>query len=340
EVLPEERARPLQECVERTLETGTVQSIEYQLEIGGELRDFEARMVPSGSDEVVAIVREFTERKRLQRELQQRVCEIEREQEFARKVVDTAPGIFVTIDPEGRITRFNTTTERLFGYPADDSMQGHPYWDVFLPEPGQREQALRILERLRAGEPIVEHETTWHGLDGRRAVIFASYTPIRDGRGEQRYLICGLDMTERVRELEELRELARGLHPAILSDRGLGPALESLAGRAAVPVELEPVPEDRLPGPVEAAAFYVVSESLANVAKYAEASHARVRVARENGHAVVEVSDDGVGGADPARGSGLRGLLDRVEALDGTLELASRPGSGTSVRAVIPLAMP
>src|SRR5581483_2572061 len=186
EVLPEERARPLQECVERTLETGTVQSIEYQLEIGGELRDFEARMVPSGSDEVVAIVREFTERKRLQRELQQRVCEIEREQEFARKVVDTAPGIFVTIDPEGRITRFNTTTERLFGYPADDSMQGHPYWDVFLPEPGQREQALRILQRLRAGEPIVEHETTWHGLDGRRAVIFASYTPIRDGRGEQR----------------------------------------------------------------------------------------------------------------------------------------------------------
>src|SRR5207244_8367268 len=110
DVLPEERARPLQECVERTLDTGRTQAIEYQLEIGGELRDFEARMVPSGEDEVLAIVREFTERKRLQSELQQRVCEVEREQEFARKVVDTAPGIFMTVDGEGRSARFNTPT--------------------------------------------------------------------------------------------------------------------------------------------------------------------------------------------------------------------------------------
>src|SRR5439155_2570555 len=188
------RARPLMECVERTLDTGRAQSIEYQLEIGGELRDFEARMAPSGPDEVVGIVREFTERKRLENELQQRVIEVEREQKFTRTVVDTAPGVFVTIDPEGRITRFNTTTERLFGYPTDDSMQGRYYWDLFLPEPGQREEARLILERLRAGEPIVENETVWHGRDGRRAVIFACYTPIRDGRGEQRYLICGLDM--------------------------------------------------------------------------------------------------------------------------------------------------
>jgi PAS domain S-box-containing protein len=134
--------------------------------------------------------------------------------------------------------------------------------------------------------------------------------------------------------LEELRELARGIHPAVLTDRGLAAALESLAERAPVAVELDGVPEERLPAPVEAAAFYVVSESLTNVAKYAQASLARVSVTRSNGRAVVEVRDDGVGGADPARGSGLRGLADRVEALDGRLEVTSSPGRGTHVKAV------
>jgi PAS domain S-box-containing protein len=137
--------------------------------------------------------------------------------------------------------------------------------------------------------------------------------------------------------LEELRELARGIHPAVLTDRGLGPALESLAGRAPLPVDVLSVPEERLPGPVEAAAFYVVSEALANVAKYAEATSVSVSVARENGRAVVEVADDGKGGADPTKGSGLRGLLDRVEALEGVLAVDSPPGAGTRVRAEIPL---
>jgi PAS domain S-box-containing protein len=137
--------------------------------------------------------------------------------------------------------------------------------------------------------------------------------------------------------LEELRELARGIHPAVLTERGLGPALESLADRAPVSVELECLPEERLPGPVEAAAFYVVSEALANVAKYAEASFVRVSIERLNGRAVVEVADDGKGGADPGRGSGLRGLVDRVEALDGRLAVESPPGAGTCVRAEIPL---
>jgi PAS domain S-box-containing protein len=137
--------------------------------------------------------------------------------------------------------------------------------------------------------------------------------------------------------LEELRELARGIHPAVLSDRGLGPALESLADRAPLPVELEAVPEERLPGPVEAAAFYVVSEALTNVAKYAKASLVRVRIEQLNGYALVEVADDGVGGADPAGGSGLRGLADRVAALDGRLEVASPPGEGTRIRAEIPV---
>jgi signal transduction histidine kinase len=138
--------------------------------------------------------------------------------------------------------------------------------------------------------------------------------------------------------LDDLRELARGIHPAVLTDRGLGPALESLADRAPVPVELEAVPEERLPGAVEAAAYFVVAESLTNVAKYAEASHAEVRVGRENGYALIEVRDDGVGGADPAKGTGLRGLADRLAALDGRLEVDSPPGSGTVVRARVPCA--
>jgi len=136
--------------------------------------------------------------------------------------------------------------------------------------------------------------------------------------------------------LEELRELARGIHPAVLTDRGLGPALASLADRAPLPVELDQVPSERLPPPVEAAAFYVVAEALTNVAKYADATSVRVSVARLDGHAVVEVADDGRGGADPAQGTGLRGLVDRVEALNGRLHVESPAGHGTRIRAEIP----
>ena len=137
--------------------------------------------------------------------------------------------------------------------------------------------------------------------------------------------------------LEELRELARGIHPAVLSERGLAAALEALAGRAPLPVEVD-VPAERLPERVEAAAYYVISESLANVAKYAEASAVEVSVARRNGRAIVEVADDGRGGADPTRGSGLSGLADRVEALDGVLTVESTSGRGTRIRAEIPCA--
>jgi signal transduction histidine kinase len=142
--------------------------------------------------------------------------------------------------------------------------------------------------------------------------------------------------TELDRALEELRELARGIHPAVLTDRGLEPAVQALAARAPVPVDVEAMPTDRLPAAVEAAAYFVVAESLTNVAKYANAEHASVRVGREDGFAVVEVSDDGVGGADPAAGTGLRGLADRLAALDGRLEVHSPPGGGTVVRANIP----
>jgi signal transduction histidine kinase len=149
--------------------------------------------------------------------------------------------------------------------------------------------------------------------------------------------LLGGAQEELTRALEELRELARGIHPAVLSDRGLAPALEALAGRSPVPVELAGTPRERLPPAVEAAAYFVVAEALTNVVKYAKASQARVQVSRSNGHAIVEVADDGCGGADPDRGSGLRGLADRISALDGTLELRSPEGAGTLLRAEIPV---
>jgi PAS domain S-box-containing protein len=403
EVLPPERAARLMETVYRTLDTGTAQAIEYQLELDGERRDFEARMVKSGDDEVLAVVREFTERRRLQDELQARLTEIEREQEFARTTVDVAPIVFLLVEPDGNIVRYNDTCQTLTGIAAGVAV-GLPFWDVFV-VPEDREAAQYALAQLADGAPRVERELRWCGRDGE-LVLSTFSTPILDGQGRLRFLICGLDVTERQRHmaeirasrarlveasdserrrlernlhdgaqqrlvslslalrlalaklqndpaaaeplirgaadeltlaLEELRELARGIHPAILTDRGLAAALEAIAQRSPLPVELETLPDGRLPGPVEAAAFYVVSESLANVAKYAQASAARVRVDASNGHAIVEVEDDGVGGADPLGGSGLRGLADRVEALDGRLEVESTPGRGTQVRAVIPL---
>ncbi len=136
--------------------------------------------------------------------------------------------------------------------------------------------------------------------------------------------------------LEELRELARGIHPALLTDRGLDAAVEALAARSPLQVEVERVGR-RLPEPVEAAAYYVVSESLANVVKHASARSVHVGLEAENGHVVIEVADDGVGGADAAGGSGLRGLADRLSALDGRLAVDSPPGRGTRVVAEIPL---
>jgi signal transduction histidine kinase len=136
--------------------------------------------------------------------------------------------------------------------------------------------------------------------------------------------------------LAELREIARGIHPAVVSGHGLGVALEQLAARCPVPATLRSTLVGRLPEPVEMAAYYVVSESLANVGKYAEASSVEIVVSRERETLVVEIGDDGVGGADSERGSGLRGLADRVEALGGRLAVYSPPGGGTRVKAEIP----
>ena len=136
----------------------------------------------------------------------------------------------------------------------------------------------------------------------------------------------------------ELRELARGIHPAILTDRGLDAAVAALAGRATVPVEVRAVPEERLAPPVESTAYFVVAEALTNVARYSRATHAEIEIQRGNGTLIVEVRDDGIGGADPVRGSGLRGLADRVAAVDGRLSVRSDEGAGTTVHAEIPCA--
>jgi signal transduction histidine kinase len=135
----------------------------------------------------------------------------------------------------------------------------------------------------------------------------------------------------------ELQEVSRGIHPAILSDGGLGPALRTLARRSAVPVDLEVTTTARYPEPVEVAAYYVASEALANAMKHAQASYIEMSLTARDGSLLLSVRDDGIGGADPARGSGLAGLTDRVEALGGSIHLHSTPGTGTHITVGLPL---
>jgi signal transduction histidine kinase len=137
--------------------------------------------------------------------------------------------------------------------------------------------------------------------------------------------------------LAELREFARGIHPAILSDRGLQPAVEALVERAPLTVTSEIALDERLPAAVEVAAYFVISEGLTNVVRYAETTSASIAVRREGGDVIVVVSDPGVGGATIEGGTGLRGLIDRLAVLDGTLELVSPPGEGTRLTARIPI---
>jgi signal transduction histidine kinase len=190
-------------------------------------------------------------------------------------------------------------------------------------------------ERRRVGRNL--HDGAQQRLVSLALALRLARERLADGEGE------AAELLERAAEeltlaLEELRELARGIHPAVLSERGLEPALEGVAARASLPVELTALPGERLPEGVEAAAYYVVCEALVNVDRYADASRATVSIAQVDDRLVIEVADDGVGGADASKGSGLRGLADRVEALDGRLEVVSEPGGGTRLRAEIPLA--
>ena len=268
-------------------------------------------------------------------------------------------GHAVALPPDGG-ARVATAVERS-GRPVaaivhDAALRDHPELvDAVVAAAGlalenERQQAeLRArLEELRASRfrlvetADIERRRLERNLhDGAQQRLVALSLSLALARREFESDPAAIELVEQTRSelgeaLTELRELARGIHPPLLTDRGLKPALEALAHRALVPVELDGLPDDRLPAGVEAAAYYLVAEALTNVAKYAQASKASVRVQRVNGSVTVEVSDDGIGGADARRGSGLRGLADRVEALDGHLDVDSPPGAGTRLRAEIP----
>ena len=221
---------------------------------------------------------------------------------------------------------------------AEQALREHEIVEAQLAE--VRVSRARILEA--ADRARREIERNLH--DGAQQRFVSIALPLRlwlathrdlpeDARAE-----LGAVLAELQTGLAELRDLAHGLHPAVLSDRGLEHALSGLANRAAVPVDLRvALPAARLPISVEAAAYFTVCEALTNVAKYAHASRAWVDVQRLGGHLDVEVGDDGVGGADFDSGSGLQGLRDRVAAVSGTLEMASRPGAGTVLRVRLPI---
>jgi PAS domain S-box-containing protein len=156
-----------------------------------------------------------------------------------------------------------------------------------------------------------------------------------DGSGDTRELLEKADLELAV-AMDELRELAQGIHPAVLSERGLRPALEALAARSPLTIQIAGLPDERLPDPVEVATYFLVSEALTNAVKHARARAVTVRVALKGHDAVIEVADDGIGGVRAESGSGLQGLADRVAALGGRLSVYSPPGAGTRVRAEIP----
>jgi PAS domain S-box-containing protein len=331
--------------------------------------------------------------------------ELRRERDFLELVGHSTPTLLCVVDPNGVVIDrgVNTAFETATGV-GDDAAIGHPFWELVMPADAIAGARDAFFESVACGCSI-RVETPWRCADGSEIIVEWWPTSLDEYR-EEHYLICGMDITARKRDeeelrrsrsrlvdaadaerrrlernlhdgaqqrlvslslalrlaesklhadpaaaatilggageelafaLQELRELARGLHPAILTDRGLAPALETLAERASVPVEVEVDLDERLPGPVEVAIFYVVSESLANIAKHAGAAAATVRVAYSGNAVVVEVADNGVGGADDKLGSGLRGLSDRVAALDGRLVVESPAGGGTRVLATMPL---
>jgi PAS domain S-box-containing protein len=384
--LPAPLAARVMRAVERAIDGEGVQTVEYELDIRGDRRFYEGRIAAGGADEALLIVREITDRKAAEQALRA-------ERDFLETVTQTIPSLLCVIDPDGRIVRFNRAVEEVTGWSSADR-RGQPIWNAFAEPDEVRELIAR---------PGVEHENTLLTRAGEPRRVAWWSVPVVDEGGEDRFLLCGVDVTlrrqherelhasrQRLLELEssdrrrlerdlhagaqqrlvalslslrlarakvekapgeardlleaaerelflaleELRELARGIHPAVLSDRGLEPALEMLAQRAPIPVEVEG-PGERLPPRVEAAAYVVVAEALANIVKYADASGASVSIQRDNGRVTVTVRDDGVGGADH-HGAGLQGLADRLSALDGRLEIESPPGGGTLVRAEIP----
>jgi signal transduction histidine kinase len=196
----------------------------------------------------------------------------------------------------------------------------------------------RIIEAADAERRRIERDL--HDGAQQRIVALAvtlSLVEAKLGKDSELAPLVASAREEAQAAVKELRELARGIHPAVLSDQGLEAALEALAARAPVPVEVSGVPEEPLRPAVEAAVYFVTAETLTNIAKYAEACTASIALAVDGGRLRLEISDDGVGGADAHAGSGLAGLCDRIEALSGELTVDSPPGGGTTVRAEIPL---
>ena len=180
------------------------------------------------------------------------------------------------------------------------------------------------------------HDGTQQRLVSLGLIARTAEADVAAGRGDPRAELSRLaaGLTDAAAELQEF---SRGIHPAVLSERGLGPALRTLARRSAVPVDLEVAADARYPEPVEVAAYYVASEALANAMKHAQASRVEISLATLRGSLLLSVRDDGIGGADPARGSGLAGLTDRVEALGGSIRLDSTAEAGTHLTADLPL---
>jgi signal transduction histidine kinase len=273
-ILPAEVARALMGCAERALASQRVEHVEYRLRtLAGPICDFEARVVPSGPDEVLAVVRDETERNAVEAELRA----------SRARVLHAA-------DQERRRLERNLhdgAQQRLLSA----SMRLHVVALQLDSDPSAAKEALRV-----AQEELTE------GLD-------------------------------------EIRELVRGLHPTVLVRHGLGVAVAGLAERSLVPVELGALPAERLPAEVEATAYYVIAEALANAAKHAQARVVRIAVEQAGVVLRVTVADDGAGGArlDPV--GGLQGLHDRVSVVGGQLEIASARGVGTTVAATIPLAL-
>jgi PAS domain S-box-containing protein len=223
------------------------------------------------------------------------------------------------------------------------ALPGPPTFTGYLRDITDRKQAESELRASRARLVEVADEerrriqrNLHDGAQQRLVSVLLTIGRLRRSTGEEQQQLLEVACDELSAGLQELRELAGGLHPSVLSERGLVPALEALALRAPFEVELTAVPDRRLPEQVEAAAYYVVAEALANAQKHAGASRVAVMARVRADRLLVEVVDDGAGGADP-EGEGLRGLVDRVEALGGTLEVDSPAGRGTRVRARLPL---
>ena len=291
-----------------------------------------------------------------------RAAELAASEARQRAILQAAHDAVISIDQRGRVTYVNSAFEHIFGYRADEVI-GRELAEVVVP-PSLREAHRQGFARYPATWPAVldrrieitamradgsefpaELTVTRTGLTGTSA--FTGY--LRDiterQLAEQKWAsapqrareLLGLALRDARRGIEDLREIAAGIHPAVLTQRGLAAAIDALTARLPIPVHTD-VPDRRLPGPIEASVYFFCSEALTNVVKHARATSASVRVELQDDRCAVEVRDDGIGGARPrSETSGLNGLRDRIGALNGTMDITSPATGGTVLQACIPL---